>query len=69
MLSNHLSGFAKVSAARINADSSETGKDISYKGQLAAGFEWHLPKGLGLSVTYSQVTNDVDSVMLGMSIR
>ncbi len=69
MLTSQLSGFAKVSAARINADSSDTGKDITYESQLAAGFEWHLPKGLGLSVTYSQVTNDVNSVMLGISIR
>lgn len=69
MLTSTLSGYVKVNAARINSDSTEVGKDISYEGQLAAGFEWHLPKGLGLSLTYTQVTSEVSSVMLGMSLR
>ena len=69
MLTTHISAFAKPSIARINVDSTELGKDINVDGQLAAGLEWHLPKGLAFNLTYSQITDDVTSVLLGMSIR
>lgn len=69
MLTDNMSVFAKFSAARVNPDSTDTTEDISLEGQLGLGFEWHLPKGLGLSLTYSQITRDLNSVILGISIR
>lgn len=69
MLTDNMSAFAKFSAARVNPDSTDTTEDISLEGQLGLGFEWHLPKGLGLNLTYSQITRDLNSMILGISIR
>lgn len=69
MLTDNMSVFAKFSAARVNPDSTDTTEDISLEGQLGLGFEWHLAKGLGLNMSYTQINSEVNSIMLGVTLR
>lgn len=69
LITNQTSLFAKLSAVRVDPDSTDPTEDLTYKSQLAMGFEWHLPKGLGLNLSYAELTNNVSSIMIGMTIR
>lgn len=69
LITYNLSGFIKANVASVKSDSNLNGNNREIEGQLVVGLEMHLPKGLGLNLSYTQLEGDISSIMLGMTLR